>query len=153
FLGIKRGSGQFIAPALDPFYCGQTNPTARRAAKAGLGEGRTIAKGKDPIVSQYRDLMHAAGRRAYAQCVAEGLTLIQRAIDDGFLTEGIISPADLLRAPEGLALLQRARQAAIHHYRASDALMGTITTSRPLPTVIAAVRVQLRDVTQLEANH
>jgi len=153
FLGIKHGSGQFIAPALDPFYRGQTNPAARRAAQAGLGEGRTIAKGKDPIVSQYRDLMHAAGRRAYAQCVAEGLTLVQRAIDDGLLIESIIYTPDLLRAPEGLALLQRARQAGIHHYRASDALMGTLTSTRPLPAAIAAVRVQLRDVAELHANH
>ncbi len=153
FLGIKRGSGQFIAPALDPFYRGQINPAARRAAKAGLGEGRTIAKGKDPIVTQYRDLMHAAGRRAYAQCVAEGLTLVQRAIDDGLLVESIIYTADLLRAPDGLALLQRARQAGIHHYRASEGLMGTLTSTRPLPAVMAAVRVQLRDVAELHANH
>jgi RNA methyltransferase, TrmH family len=152
FLGIKRGSGQFIAPALDSFYRGQTNPAARRAAKAGLGEGRTIAKGKDPIVSQYRHLMHVAGRRAYAQCVAEGLTLVQRAIDDGLLIDSIIYTADLLRAPEGLALLQRARQAGIHHYRASDALMGTLTSTRPLPAVIAAIRVQLRDAAELHAN-
>jgi RNA methyltransferase, TrmH family len=153
FLGIKRGSGQFIAPALDPFYRGRTNPAAHRAAKAGLGEGRSIAKGKDPIVNQYRELMHVAGRRAYAQCVAEGLTLVQRAIDDGLLVDSIIFTADLLRAPDGLALLQRARQAGIHHYRASDALMGTLTSSRPLPAVIAAIRVQLRDVAELHANH
>ena len=113
FLGIKRGSGHFIAPSLDPFYRGQTNPAARRAAKAGLGEGRTIAKGKDPIATQYRELMHVAGRRAYAQCVAEGLRLVQRAIDDGLLIENIIYTADLLRSPEGLALLQRARQPAL----------------------------------------
>jgi RNA methyltransferase, TrmH family len=153
FLGIKRGSGRFVAPALDPFYRGQTNPAARQAANAGLGEGRTIARGKDPIVSQYRDLMHVAGRRAYAQCVAEGLTLVQRAIDDGLLIESIIYTAELLHSPEGLALLQRARQAGIHHYRASDALMGTLTSTRPLPAVIAAIRVQLRDVTELHANH
>src|SRR5262249_24337695 len=99
------GSGRFVAPALDPFYRGQTNLAARTAAQAGLGEGRTIAKGKDPIVSQYRDLMQVAGRRASAQCVAEGLTLVQRAIDDGLLIESIIYTADLLRAPDGLALL------------------------------------------------
>jgi hypothetical protein len=63
FLGIKRGSGRFIAPALDSFYRGQTNPAARRAAHAGPGEGRTITKGKNRIVTQYRDLMHVAGQR------------------------------------------------------------------------------------------
>src|SRR5262249_51080977 len=44
-------------------------------------------------------------------------------------------------------------QAGIHHYRASDALMGTLTSTRPLPAVMAAVRVQLRDVAELHANH
>lgn len=55
----------------------------------------------------------------------------------------VIHTAELLRSDDGLALVERVREAGIRCLRASDGLMGTLTPTRPLPPVIAAVDLRL----------
>ena len=71
YLGIKRGSGTLTKPSINEFYAVSGHRT--RSAHAGtLGEGRRISGGKDPILVQASDLMHASGRRERSQFVVEG---------------------------------------------------------------------------------
>jgi hypothetical protein len=66
---------------------------------------------------------------------------VTRAIADGLPVDSLVYTVELLRSAEGLALLELARRAGIDHHRASGGLMGTLTATRPLPAVIAAVNV------------
>lgn len=126
FVGVKRGS-------------------ARSAARAEV----VVLTRRDPIVAAYRELADARGRRARSQFVAEGITLVRRAIDDGLPVDSLVHGAELVSAGEGPALLSEARRAGIPCYRASDGLMGTLTATRPVPPAIAAVHLALRDASTL----
>jgi TrmH family RNA methyltransferase len=97
-------------------------------------------------------LAHPGGRQLHGQFVVEGLTLTQRAIRDGLPVDGAVYTAELLRAPEGSALLELAKQEDIPCHRASSGLMGTLTPTRPLPAVVAAVRLRLADATEMPAG-
>jgi TrmH family RNA methyltransferase len=64
----------------------------------------------------------------------------------------VVHTAELSRASGGAALLEVAAESGIPCLRASDGLMGTLTATRPIPPVIAAVHLRLRDATQLETG-
>ena len=145
FLGRKRGGPRFVAPSLDVFYRGRAAPRARAVE---LGRGLAATK-RDPVTRLYRELGHPRARLERGRFVAEGITLVRRAIDDGLPVESVVYISDLLRTIEGIEVLEHARRAGIDHYRVSDALMGTLTTSRPLPRIIAAVHARTRDAAEL----
>jgi TrmH family RNA methyltransferase len=77
---------------------------------------------------------------------------VGRAIGDRLPVDCVVHTADLARASGGAALLELAAQGSIPCLRASDGLMGTLTPTRPIPPVIAAVHLSLRDATQLETT-
>jgi tRNA G18 (ribose-2'-O)-methylase SpoU len=149
FLGIKRGSGTLGEVDLQRFF-GQPKP-ARKQAASRPGDGAVINTSKDPVLAQFRELAHAAGRRERLQFVIEGLTLVERAVHDGLPLDALVYTPDLLRAPEGVGLLHQARVAGIAHYRVTDGLMGRSTTTRPVPLVLAAVSFAFRDVARAPA--
>jgi RNA methyltransferase, TrmH family len=125
----------------------------RRPARRGRAPGpdRTLARG-DPEVELFRELAQPAGRRGRGQFVAEGSTLVRRALDDGLPVASVVHTADLARSPEGPALLDLARAEGIPGLRASDGLLGTLTPTRPLPSVLAAVHLRLREAASLHAG-
>lgn len=150
FLGVKRGSGVFAGVDRDRFYAtpraGQPTRT-RPPASSG-----TIAKSKDPRVVQFRDLAHAAGRRERGQCIIEGRTLAQRALNDGLPVERLLYTRELARTPEGLALLHSAHQLGVPHDLVTEGLLSLVTTTRPVPPVLAAVAVQVQPADALAAR-
>jgi TrmH family RNA methyltransferase len=77
---------------------------------------------------------------------------VGRAIGDRLPVDCVVHTADLSRASGGTALLELAARGSIPCLRASDGLMGTLTPTRPIPHVIAAVHLRLRDATQLETS-
>ena len=105
----------------------------------------------DPAVELLRALAQAAGRDEHGRFVAEGPTLVGRAIEGGLPVELVVHTAGLLRSSAGTALLDAARAAGVACRRASDGLMGTLTPTRPLPDVLAAVHLRLRDARELSA--
>jgi TrmH family RNA methyltransferase len=127
FLGVKRGAAQPQPPA-----------------------GALLRKG-DAVVELLRDLAQPAGRERHGRFVVEGPVLVGRAIAGGLPVETVVHRADLLRDPAGAALLDGARDAGIACWRASDGLLGSLTASRPLPDVLAAVHLRLRDASDLSA--
>jgi RNA methyltransferase, TrmH family len=106
---------------------------------------------RDAVVELLRDLAQPAGRERHGRFVAEGPTLVSRALAGGLPVETVVYRSDLLRDPAGPALLDAARAAGAAGWRASDGLLGTLTATRPLPDVLAAVRLRLRDAAGLSA--
>lgn len=64
----------------------------------------------------------------------------------------MVYTGELVRAPEGTALLGLASEAGVPYQRASAGLMGTLTPTRPLPAVIAAVRLRLAEASELRTS-
>jgi TrmH family RNA methyltransferase len=129
---------------------------SRRGARYADGsdrDARTVAPqlaGKDtPAVQRLRALREPAARRAEASFVAEGPTLVQRALRDALPVEAILCLNAFAAAPEGREIAAACARAAVPCYRCSDGLMGTVTSTRPLPAVIAAVHFRLDDVGML----
>ncbi len=142
FVGVRRGSGAL--PAIDDDALFRGPPLARAALPRPAG-GQTLSSARDPIVARLRDLGNAAGRRARGQFLAEGPLLASRALDD-LPVEDLFYTGELLRDPEGAALLKRAADMGVPAYRISEGLMGLITPTRPIPAVITAIWGRARDV-------
>jgi TrmH family RNA methyltransferase len=107
---------------------------------------------RDAVVDLLRELAQPAGRERHGRFVVEGPTLVSRALAGGLPVEAVVYRADLLRDLAGPALLDAARVAGAARWRASDGLLGTLTSTRPLPDVIAAVHLRLRDAEGLSAE-
>jgi TrmH family RNA methyltransferase len=118
------------------------SPLVRRR---GTAAESTISKKKHPIISEFRELVSLKGKLASSKFVVEGLTLIQRAVNDGLPVETILYTWDLLAGSEGVNFLNHAREEGLSYYQLSGGLMGILTTSRPLPPVIASVWTDYRD--------
>jgi TrmH family RNA methyltransferase len=131
FTGVKRGGRE-----------------TTRAAAAGSGGDPVLGRG-DVLVDLVRDLAQPAGRARHGRFVAEGPTLVGRAVDDGLPVDSVVYTADLVRSREESGLLERARSAGILCARASSGQLGTLTPTRPLPAVLATVHLRIRDASEL----
>jgi len=121
----------------------------RGAGAKGGGPADALLGRRDPVVELLRDLAQPAGRERHGRFVAEGPTLVRRAIDGGLPVDCLAYRTDLRAAAGGPGVLDAARAAGIGCWRASDGLMGTLTPTRPLPDVLAAVHLRLRDASEL----
>ena len=65
---------------------------------------------------------------------------------------GLLYTEELLTQPEGPAILEQADVEHVTHQRVSKGIMGTVTATRPLPWVVAAVHVDVRDAAQLHCS-
>ena len=155
YRGIKRGSGRIEqAPAA-------ISPTRdqRLAAAAAVdwsaqvpAAPRPRRKRRDPAVASFRDLLTIKGR-AERQCLSiEEPLLVRRALADGLPVLGLLYTEELLTQPGGPALLEQAEGEHVAHQRVSKGIMGTVTATRPLPWVVAAVHVDVRDAAQLHCS-
>ena len=118
-----------------------------RGTKRGSGaivEQRTISKRKDAVAAEMRKLATLKGKLASSQFVVEGDLMVERAIRDGLPIEKILYTTALLEASEGQSLLKRAAADNIACYQVNDGVMGSITTTRPVPSVIASVYFNFR---------
>ena len=118
-----------------------------RGVKRGSGairEQRTISKRKDAVAADMRKLATLKGKLAYSQFVVEGDLMVERAVRDGLPIQKILYTTALLEVSEGQSLLKRAAADNISCYQANDGVMGSITTTRPVPSVIASVYFNFR---------
>lgn len=136
FAGARRGARRSDRPDRD----------ARMVALPGP----QLAAKDTPAVQRLRALREPAARRAEASFVAEGPTLVQRALHDRLPVEAVLCLNAFAAAPEGREIAAACARAAVPCYRCSDGLMGTVTSTRPLPPVIAAVHFRLDDVGMLK---
>ena len=119
YRGIKRGSG-------------------------AVAEHRTVSKRKDAIAAYMRKLATLKGKLEHSQFVVEGDLMVERAVSDGFPIAGILYTTALLATSNGKSLLQQASADNLSCYQVSDGVMGSITTTRPVPSVMASVHFKFQ---------
>lgn len=117
----------------------------RRTKDVTPADQSQLTNSKDPLLAQLNDLATAAGRKARSQFLAEGLLLVQRALEDKLAVDWIVFTSDLTRDPAGVLLLEDAKKAGIRCVSASEGLLGKVTTSRPVPDVTAVVNLLSTD--------
>ena len=155
YRGIKRGSGR-----VGPDTTAAPAPRDRHPADTAAVDWREQVlaappprrKRRDPAVDSFRDLLTIKGR-AERQCLSiEEPLLVRRALADGLPVLGLLYTEELLTQPEGPAILEQAEAEHVTHQRVSKGIMGTVTATRPLPWVVAAVHVDVRDAAQLHCS-
>ena len=155
YRGIKRGSGR-IEPATPAVRFLHDQRPADAAAmdwsEHVLAAPQPRRKRRDPAVDSFRDLLTIKGRSERQCSSIEEPLLVRRALADGLPTLGLLYTEELLAQPEGPALLKQAEAEHVAHQRVSKGIMGTVTATRPLPWVVAAVHVDVRDAAQLHCS-
>ena len=104
-------------------------------------EQRTVSKRKDMIVSKVRKLASLKGKLEHSEFTIEGHLIVERAIADGLPIKTILYTTGFVAAPEGKALLTRAASENLSSYQVNDGVMGSITTTRPVPSILASVHL------------
>ncbi len=155
YRGIKRGSVS-SEPAAPATLATRRQRPANAAAvdwrERVLAAPRPRRKRRDPAVDSFRDLLTIKGRAARQLLSIEEPLLVRRALADGLPTMGLLYTEELTAQPDGPALIEQAEREHIAHQRVSKGIMGTVTATRPLPWVIAAVHVDVRDAAHLHCS-
>lgn len=107
-------------------------------------EHRTVSKRKDTIASHMRKLSSLKGKIEHSQFVVEGQMMVERALMDGLPIESILYTNDFVSSLDGKNLLKQASQENLSSYFVSDGVMGSVTTTRPVPSIVAAVHFNYR---------
>ena len=104
-----------------------------------------ISKRKDPVVAEFRQLASLKGRLERSKFVVEGMTLVMRAVVDGLPVETILFTPDQLASPESNMFFNRAYQEGVDCHSVNSGVMESVTATRPVPQVMAAVHMTYRD--------
>ncbi len=118
-----------------------------RGVKRGSGTvsvQRTVSKRKDAVATHIRKLGTLKGKLEHSQFVVEGDLMIERAVSDGLPIEALFYTTALLATPNGKSLLKRSLADNISCYQVSDGVMGSVTTTRPVPSVVASVHFKFK---------
>jgi len=73
-----------------------------------------------------------------SKSVVEGSTLVNRVIDDRLAVETVLSTLGLSTESAGTTLFNYVHQPNLLYYRLNDGLRGAVTTTRPVPSLIAS---------------
>ena len=125
--------GEVVHTDAGRFYRG-----IKRGSEAAA-EQRIVSKRKDAIAAYMRRLATLKGRLEHSQFVVEGDLMVERAVKDGLPIAGILYTTALLATSDGKYLLNQAFADNISCYQVSDGVMGSVTTTRPVPPVMASV--------------
>ena len=104
-------------------------------------EHRTISKRKDAIVSHIRKLAGLKGKLEHSEFIIEGHLIVERALTDGLPVQTILYTPGFAATPEGKAVLLQAASENLSAYQVNDGVMGSITTTRPVPSILASVHL------------
>ena len=122
----------------------QTNTgSSYRGIKRGSrgSEQRAVSKRKDTVVSHLRKLASLKGKLDHAQFVIEGHLTVERAVEGGLPIEMLLYTTEFVTTSEGKDLLKRAATENLSFYQVSNGVMGSVTTTRPVPSIIASVHL------------
>ncbi len=108
-------------------------------------EKRVVSKRKDAITSQFRKLTSLKGKLEHSGFIVEERMLVKRAIDDGLPIDTVLYTPKLVKHGAGAALLKQAHTEHLPYYQVSDGVMGSVTTTRPVPSVVASVQLTYRN--------
>ena len=138
--------GDVIQTDAGSFYQGIKRGSSTRA------EQRTISKRKDAIVSHIRKLTTLKGKLEHSEFIIEGHLIVERAVTDGLPIKTILYTPGFVATPEGKALLTRAALENLSSYQVNDGMMGSITTTRPVPSIIASVHLSYPNFLSVSGN-
>ena len=113
-----------------------------RGVKRGsdtVAEQRTLTKRKDDIAAHIRQIASKKGKIEHSEFVVENKLLVNRAVSNGQPIDAILYTAKFLSTSENQTFLNEAIQENISCYLINDGLMGSVTTTRPVPTIIATI--------------
>ena len=127
--------GDVIQTDVGSFYRGIKRGSSRST------EQRIISKRKDTIVSHIRKLASLTGKLEHSQFIIEGPLIVERAIIDGLPIETLLYTSGFAGTPEGKTLLRHAVSENLSLYQVNDGVMGSMTTTRPVPSIIASVHL------------
>lgn len=117
-----------------------------------MANSTVIHSKKHPIISEFRELSSLKGRLKESRFVVEGLTLVERALNDKLPVDRILYTPDLFANEQGSALLNKAVVANFVLFEVSPGLMGAISSTRPVPPVIASVRMNYQNAADLDLS-
>ena len=127
--------GSVVQTGTGSFYRGIKRGSSTNA------EQRTVSKRKDTIASHIRKLASLKGKLEHSQFIIEGHLIVERAVEDGLPIEILLHTTGFVATLEGRALLKRAAAENLSSYQVNDGVMGSITTTRPVPSIIASVHL------------
>ena len=127
--------GENVQTNTGPVYRGVKRGSRTKA------EQRTVSKRKDAIVSHIRKLTSLKGKLKHSQFIAEGPLIVERAVADGLPLESLLYTPEFVSTTDGKAFLGRAAAENLSIYQVSSGVMGSITTTRPVPSIMAAVHL------------
>ena len=127
--------GNVIQTDAGSFYRGIKRGSSRSA------EQRTVSKRKDAIVAHIRKLASLKGKLEHSEFIIEGPLIVERAVEDGLPIETLLYTTGFVTTSEGKDLLTRAASENLSLYQVNDGVMGSITTTRPVPSIIASVHL------------
>ena len=127
--------GDVIQTDAGSFYRGTKRGSSTSA------EQRTVSKRKDAIVSHIRKLASLKGKLEHSQFIIEGPLIVERAIIDGLPIQTLLYTSGFAGTPEGKVLLTHAVSENLSLYQVNDGVMGSITTTRPVPSIMASVHL------------
>lgn len=102
-------------------------------------EQRTITKRKDDIATHIRKISSIKGKLELSQFLTEGELLVERAFSDGQPIDAILYTTKYVSNIDGKSFLETASRENISCYLVNDGLMGSVTTTRPVPSIIATI--------------
>ena len=127
--------GNVIQTSVGSLYRG-----IKRGSSTGA-EQRTVSKRKDTIVSHVRKLASLKGKLERSQFIIEGHLMVERAVEDGLPIEALLYTTGFTATDNGRTLLKGAVAENLSSYQVNDGVMGSITTTRPVPSIIASVHL------------
>ena len=104
-------------------------------------EQRVVSKRKDEIAAYIRKLASLRGKLAHSQFTIEGEMMVERAVADGLPIETILYTTDFVSTSDGKEFIKRIFGENLSCYSVNDGVMGSVTTTRPVPSIIASVHL------------
>lgn len=96
-----------------------------------------ISGQKDPIIKLLRELQTEEGRKRNRLFFAEEREITKRAFDYGGNVHSIILTEKFAASPDSMEILERAMQAKVEAYYATEGLLAKILESKPTPECLA----------------
>ena len=147
-IGIFRITEKWIEERIQDIFEGESIQANSRTYYRGIKRGsqikaeqRTVSKRKDSIAAHIRKLASLKGKLEHSQFVVEGEMMVARAVSDGLPIESVLYTADYVATPDGRNFLKQVIQENISCYQVNDGVMGSVTTTRPVPSIVASVHL------------
>lgn len=113
----------------------------RKKGGTTAAEQKTLTKKKDAITSSLGHLTSLKGRFENSRFLIEGEMMVERAFSDGLPIENVLHTNEFVASAAGRDFLMKVFAENLSIYLTRDSLMGTLTTTRPIPAIIASVHL------------